>query len=168
MSSITANQALQSLGVTSSPAPTDDLEQTDPKVEQSRILEGPYEVRPNVFFDPSVAEAMGYKETPTSGVLDTIKKAFTGQLESPPPEAFITQDLPNIPIVNAFEDLLPTDVTQTVTSDQMSGLRINQMQRMNDARYARLSEAAQSFGVDVIPGYESDEIAKLIAEKSKA
>ena len=168
MSSITANQALQSLGVTSSPAPTDDLEQTDPKVEQSRILAGPYEVRPNVFFDPSVAEAMGYKETPTSGVLDTIKKAFTGQLESPPPEAFITQDLPNIPIVNAFEDLLPTDVTQTVTSDQMSGLRINQMQRMNDARYARLSEAAQSFGVDVIPGYESDEIAKLIAEKSKA
>lgn len=167
----TGQQALQSLGVQSTSraatTATDDLEQTS---EQSKILEGPIEVRPGVFYDPTTAEAMGYEPTPTEGVFDTIKKAFTGQLESPPPEAFITEDLPTLGF--GLDKFIPPafdqDVTQEVTTEQMQAIRTDQFRRMNEQRYARLKPLADEFGVDIIPGYESNIVSNLIAEKSSA
>ena len=153
------SQNLQSLGIT--PANPNVVEETDTGPSY------PIEVYPGTFFDQSTADAMGFEQTPTNGILDVFGKFITGQLKTPPAEAFITQDLPTIPGLQGLADKFP-DKTQKVTQDQYIGLQENQQTNMNNERMERLLPEAQKFGVNIIPGYDSTLISDLVAEKSTA
>ena len=151
-------------GVTSSPAPittTVPAEEAVVDPAEKVLEETPYEVRPGVFFDPATARAYGYEEPPEDGIFNTFKRLITGQIKTPPAQAFITSD-DAISMPSPFDD-----VTQKVTTEQMGALRTDLSEKLDVARYERLKPQADQFGVDIVPGYESPAISNLINEKSE-
>ncbi len=151
-------------GVTSSPSPSattvpEEEAVVDPA--EKVLEETPYEVRPGVFFDPATARAYGYEEPPKDGIFNSFKRIISGDFQNPPPEAFITPES-MVTLPSPFEDR-----TQKVTTDQMQALRTDVTEKINVARYERLKPQAEKFGVDIVPGYESPAISKLINEKSE-
>ena len=164
---------LQSIGIT--PRTPEVVEETETDTGPSY----PIEVRPGVFYDQSTADAMGFEQTPTNGILDVFGKFISGKMKTPPSEAFIMPETPDyykdIPVISAplqalgekLEDRFPNQ-TQTVTQDQYRGLQENQQKNMDDARRDRLLPQAQEFGVSIVPGYDSTLISDLVAEKSTA
>lgn len=159
----TLQQQMQAQGLLGSGTPVVTPEEETAVDPAEKVLkETPYEVRPGVFFDPNTARAYGYEEPPEDGIFNTFKRLITGQIETPPAEAFITRD-DAISIPSPFDD-----VTQKVTTEQMEAVRTDLSEKLDEARYERLKPQAEAFGVDIIPGYDSPIISDLIEEKSKS